>query len=81
MNNKQRLLELQEHMGLLAQSMDNIDLEIKSCHEVNESPEKYYNLHNDMEQLIDNAYESVQQIIDRLSGLAHYQLPEPRRNY
>lgn len=81
MNNKQRLLDLQEHMGLLAQSMDNVDLEIQACHELNESPEKYYKIHDDMKLLIDNVYETTQQIIDRLDGLAHYQLPPPRRSY
>ena len=78
MNNKDRLTELENIFRLLAESMDIVDLEIKTCHEINESPAKYYQIHHDLEELIDNAYESSQQIINRLGGLAHYQLPQPR---
>ena len=79
MSNKEKLSDLEQIFYLLSKSMDNVDEEIKACHELNISPEKYYKIHNDIEPLIDNARETAQQIINRLGGLAHYKLPEPRK--
>ena len=74
MTNKQKLSNLEQIFYLLSESMDNVDEEIKACHELNISPEKYYKIHNDIEPLIENAREVAQQIIDVLGGLAHSEL-------